>query len=99
MLNSIVKIILKLAFRVQVRGLSHFHQAGDRVLVIANHPSLLPLYEAVVAPSSSLVGQTLCAYVEFLCHRHTQSLVFEKTGRFLATGQQGPAVPGRSFIQ
>ena len=41
MLNRIVKIILKLAFRVQVRGLSHFHQAGDRVLVIANHPSLL----------------------------------------------------------
>jgi len=41
MLNSIVKIILKLAFRVQVKGLSHFHQAGDRVLVIANHPSLL----------------------------------------------------------
>ncbi len=41
MLNSIFKIILKLVFRVQVRGLRHFHEAGNRVLVIANHPSLL----------------------------------------------------------
>ncbi len=41
MLNVIIKVILRLAFRIQVRGLSHYDAAGDRVLVIANHVSLL----------------------------------------------------------
>ena len=41
MLRAIIKIILKILFRVEVRGIENFHAAGDRVLVIANHASLI----------------------------------------------------------
>jgi acyl-[acyl-carrier-protein]-phospholipid O-acyltransferase / long-chain-fatty-acid--[acyl-carrier-protein] ligase len=33
--------LLDLLFRVDVRGLKHFQQAGDRVLIVANHLSFL----------------------------------------------------------
>ena len=39
--KSTLRILLRLLFRVEVRGIEHFEKAGDRVLVIANHVSLL----------------------------------------------------------
>ncbi len=33
--------MLRLIFRVEVKGLEHYHAAGDRVLIVANHVSLL----------------------------------------------------------
>lgn len=41
MLRPGLKFLLKLAFRVEVRGLQHYAAAGERVLLIANHVSLL----------------------------------------------------------
>lgn len=41
MLNILLRFALKLFFRVEVRGLPNFNKAGSRVLLIANHASLL----------------------------------------------------------
>lgn len=41
MLNSLIQLLLKLLFRVEVRGLSNFYAAGNKVLILANHVSLL----------------------------------------------------------
>jgi len=35
------KFVLRLLFRVEVRGLEHYHAAGDKVLILPNHGSLL----------------------------------------------------------
>lgn len=40
-MKKIIKILLRVLFRVEVKGLSNFAGAGDRVLVISNHISLL----------------------------------------------------------
>lgn len=40
-LKAIVKILLRLCYRVEVSGLEHVHAAGKRVLVVANHTSFL----------------------------------------------------------
>lgn len=37
----LLRILLRLLYRVQVHGLEHYHQAGKRVVIIANHSSLL----------------------------------------------------------
>ncbi len=43
--------LLKLLFRVEIHGLEHYHQAGDRVLILANHSSFLdPLLLGVFLP-------------------------------------------------
>ena len=34
-------LLLRLLYRVEVRGRDNFYKAGDRVLVVANHVSLL----------------------------------------------------------
>lgn len=41
LLRPIVKFLLKLCFRIEVSGLEHFNNAGDKVLIIANHASFL----------------------------------------------------------
>lgn len=41
LLKSFVKWLLSLLFRVEVSGLENFEQAGDRVIIIANHTSFL----------------------------------------------------------
>lgn len=41
MLNKIIRVIFRVLFRVEVRGLSNYAAAGDRVLVLSNHVSLL----------------------------------------------------------
>ena len=41
LVKAIVAWLLDLLFRVDVRGLKHFHEAGDRVLIVANHLSFL----------------------------------------------------------
>ncbi len=42
---------LTVLFRVEVRGLEHYHQAGDRVLILSNHSSFLdPLLLGVFLP-------------------------------------------------
>lgn len=38
---SLVLVLFKLLFRVEVRGLEHWARAGDRVLVVANHSAYL----------------------------------------------------------
>lgn len=40
-LQLILQAILKLFFRVEIKGMKNFHQAGDKVLIIANHVSFL----------------------------------------------------------
>jgi len=40
-LQSLIKSVLTLCFRVEVHGLEHFQAAGKRVLVVANHTSFL----------------------------------------------------------
>ncbi len=50
-LRPVLTAILKLLFRVDVRGLEHFHAAGDRVIIIANHQSFWdPFFLAVLLP-------------------------------------------------
>jgi len=41
MFKFLVRRILSLLYRVEVRGLEHFHEAGKRVLIVANHTSFL----------------------------------------------------------
>ncbi|MCQ2913876.1 MAG: AMP-binding protein [Alphaproteobacteria bacterium] len=41
LVRSLVQTILEFAYRVRVKGLPHFEEAGKRVLIIANHTSLL----------------------------------------------------------
>ncbi|MFT5425615.1 MAG: acyl-[acyl-carrier-protein]-phospholipid O-acyltransferase [Gammaproteobacteria bacterium] len=37
----LLRCLLKLLYRVEVNGLEHYQAAGDRVLIVANHTSLL----------------------------------------------------------
>lgn len=41
MLRQVLKGLLKLFYRVEVRGIENYKKAGDRVLIIANHMSFL----------------------------------------------------------
>jgi len=61
----IVRLLLKICFRVEVRGLENFKKAGARVLVIANHVSKI---DAVVL-SAFLPGRILFATQAELAHR------------------------------
>lgn len=40
-LKFFVRCLLQLIYRVEVTGMEHYHQAGKRVLIVANHTSLL----------------------------------------------------------
>lgn len=40
-MQFVARMVLRLLFRVRITGLEHFHGAGERVLVVANHQSLL----------------------------------------------------------
>ena len=40
-IKFLLRGLLRLLYRVEVTGLEYYHQAGDRVLIIANHTSLL----------------------------------------------------------
>ncbi|MBE0470744.1 MAG: AMP-binding protein [Methyloprofundus sp.] len=51
MLKIILRWILTLIFKIEVNGLDNYKQAGDRVLIIANHSSFLdPLLLGVFLP-------------------------------------------------
>lgn len=41
MLKQLFKIILRLFYRVEVKGLENFQQVGERTLIVANHTSFL----------------------------------------------------------
>ena len=41
LLKSFARWILKFLYRVEVKGLEHFYEAGERVMIIANHTSFL----------------------------------------------------------
>ena len=41
LVKSLLRGLLRLAYRVEVRGLEHLERAGPRVLVVANHTSFL----------------------------------------------------------
>ena len=41
MARAFLAWLLEVLFRIEVRGLQHFHAAGDRVLIVANHQSFL----------------------------------------------------------
>jgi acyl-[acyl-carrier-protein]-phospholipid O-acyltransferase/long-chain-fatty-acid--[acyl-carrier-protein] ligase len=50
-LCALGRFILRLLFRVEVRGLEHYHAAGDKVLILPNHVSLLdPALVALFLP-------------------------------------------------
>ena len=60
LLRVILTALLKLLFRVRVRGLEHFRASGDKVLVIANHQSFLdPLLLAVLLPEKPAFAMNL----------------------------------------
>ncbi len=40
-LKFLLRVILRLFYRVEVNGFEHYEKAGDRVLIVANHTSLL----------------------------------------------------------
>jgi acyl-[acyl-carrier-protein]-phospholipid O-acyltransferase/long-chain-fatty-acid--[acyl-carrier-protein] ligase len=40
-LKIILKAVLRMMYRVDVTGFEHYHAAGDRVLIVANHTSFL----------------------------------------------------------
>ena len=40
-IKFLLRLLLRLLYRVKTEGLEHFKSAGDRVLIVANHPSLL----------------------------------------------------------
>lgn len=51
MLKKFLRWLLTLVYQVEVKGLDHYHQAGKRVLIIANHTSFLdPLLLGVFLP-------------------------------------------------
>ncbi len=51
MLKIVLRWLLTLIYRVKVIGLENYHQAGERVLIIANHTSFLdPLLLGVFLP-------------------------------------------------
>lgn len=51
MLKKFLHWFLGLVYRVEVTGLEHYHQAGKRVLIVANHTSFLdPLLLGVFLP-------------------------------------------------
>ncbi len=39
--KALLAWVLELLYRVEVKGLEHFHAAGDKVLIVANHQSYL----------------------------------------------------------
>ncbi len=39
--KSLLRVLLRLLYKVEVNGLENYHKAGKRVLIIANHTSLL----------------------------------------------------------
>ena len=41
MLRGILRLLLKLVYRVDVRGLENYRRAGKRVLIVANHTSFI----------------------------------------------------------
>ncbi|MDE3060525.1 MAG: AMP-binding protein [Pseudomonadota bacterium] len=41
LLRTVLTTLFRLCFRVEVRGLEHYHAAGRRVLILANHQSYL----------------------------------------------------------
>ena len=41
LLKFILRCLLRVLYRVEVSGMDHYHQAGKRVLIVANHTSLL----------------------------------------------------------
>lgn len=50
-LRPVLTFLLRLLFRVEVRGLEHYKNAGERLLIISNHQSFLdPLLLAVFLP-------------------------------------------------
>ncbi len=61
LMKLLLRLILRLAYRVEVQGLDHFAQAGKRVLVVANHTSFL---DAV------LLGAFLPERVTFAINTH-----------------------------
>ena len=41
MFKFLIRILLRLLYKVEIKGLEHYKAAGDRVLIIANHTSFL----------------------------------------------------------
>lgn len=53
MLKKFLHALLTLIYRVEVTGLENYHQAGERVLIVANHTSFLdPLLLGVFLPDN-----------------------------------------------
>lgn len=60
MLYALGRLILRLLFRVEVRGLEHYHAAGKRVLILPNHISVLdPALVAFFLPKPTLFAINL----------------------------------------
>ncbi|MDR2529468.1 MAG: AMP-binding protein [Synergistaceae bacterium] len=59
-LYALGRFILRLLFRVEVRGMEHYHTAGERVLILPNHVSLLdPALVALFLPEPPLFAVNL----------------------------------------
>ncbi|MBN8531913.1 MAG: MFS transporter [Alphaproteobacteria bacterium] len=62
-LKSLLKGLLRLCFRVEVRGIEHFHKLGERALIVANHQSFLdpPLLAAFLPGKQTFAVNTFIA--------------------------------------
>jgi acyl-[acyl-carrier-protein]-phospholipid O-acyltransferase/long-chain-fatty-acid--[acyl-carrier-protein] ligase len=51
LIKALVKNILSMLFRVEVKGMDNFHAAGNRVVIVANHLAYIdPLFVAAYLP-------------------------------------------------
>ncbi len=60
-MRAILAAVVRIAFRVRVRGLEHYRAAGGQVLIVANHVSLLDgimLYLFLPEPPAFAVNRT-----------------------------------------
>ncbi|MBI3799495.1 MAG: 1-acyl-sn-glycerol-3-phosphate acyltransferase [Deltaproteobacteria bacterium] len=65
MLKPVVRFVLILLYRVQIHGLEHYYQAGNRVLIIANHTSFLDAVLLAVFLPDTHTGEQLVLLTEY----------------------------------
>lgn len=61
LLRSLMRAVLRLCYRLEVRGMEHYLAAGSRVLLVANHTSFL---------DAALIAATLPEKITFAVNTH-----------------------------
>lgn len=74
-IKLVLRGLLKALYRVEINGLEHFHEAGDRVMIVANHSSLL---------DALLLGVLLPGRLTFAINTHIAKMWWVKPFSALA---------------